>query len=47
MISVLINSATLFISYFLYTYLHWEVAYVVAVQSVMSYLIGMFTFPNL
>lgn len=45
MISVLINGVTVFISYFLFAHFHWEVAYVVALQSCMSYLVGLFTFP--
>lgn len=45
MISVLINGVTFFISYFVFTHFHWEVAYVIALQSVMSYLVGLFTFP--
>lgn len=47
MISVLINGASIFISYLVITFLHWEVAYVVGLQSVMSYMIGLFTFPKL
>lgn len=45
MISVLINGVTVFISYFVFTHFQWEVPYVVALQSCMSYLVGLFTFP--
>jgi hypothetical protein len=47
MISVLINGASIFISYLVFTFLHWEVPYVVGLQSAMSYTIGLFTFPKL
>ena len=42
MISVLINGASIFISYLVFTFLHWEVPYVVGLQGAMSYTIGLY-----